>query len=257
LHTCLVLALPALMHSPHRRTSGQQDAAPDSMNLKALRQALGPWDAGLYLLSRVVDKLSGGRARLVKYHFVAQPIGSPSRQPMRPDTATEIRRVEATDPLRQAFPRPAAILDRRYAAGGTCTAALLRGEFAGFIWIQRACYDEDEVRCRYVLQAPQASVWDYDVYVEPRFRAGRTMARLWTHVDQELAATGVRWSFSRISAFNAASLASHARLGAVRCGSAVFFCWGRLQLAIMPSRPCVHLSSNDRTVPELRLLIPD
>lgn len=226
------------------------------MSLRSTFQQLGWRDGALYGLSRVLDRASGGRVRLVKYWLVAQPIGAGDARPLRPDAATQLLRVAQGDALEARFPRPPHILQRRWAAGAECTTALVKGEFAGFIWIQRGRYDEDEVRCRYELVAPAASVWDYDVYVEPKYRIGRTMARLWGHVDAALAAEGVRWSFSRISAFNAASLASHARLGIVKCGSALFVAVGPWQLSWLPNAPYVHFSTGERRVPVVRLVPP-
>ena len=155
-----------------------------------------------------------------------------------------------------AFPRPASVLARRYAGGARCTVARVRGEFAGFIWTQRMSYEEDELRCNYVLEEPELSIWDFDVYIEPRFRIGRTMARLWSHVDAELAVTGVRWSFSRISAFNPASRTSHARLGAIDCCSALFLLAGSSQLSCLPEWPYLHLSCGKQRAPVLRLRPP-
>lgn len=226
------------------------------MGVASIVKELGWRDAALYLAGRVLEAASARRLRIVKYYLVAQPIGRPDAKPMRADSATEIATVAADDPLALAFPRPAEIIARRYANGACCTAARLRGEFAGFIWTQRGRYEEDELRCSYVLERPELSVWDFDVYVEPRFRIGRTMARLWSHVDAELAATGVRWSFSRISAFNPGSRSSHARLGAVDCGSALFLLAGPLQLALLPAWPYVHLSANPARAPVLRLSPP-
>jgi hypothetical protein len=221
--------------------------------LSNVRQ-LGWLDALLYLGGQVLSRLSGGRARVVKYRLVAQPIGRAEAKPLRPDAATELRAVPAGDALVKAFERPPYVLARRYADGAACTAALVRGEFAGFIWIQRGAYDEDEVRCRYELLEPASCVWDFDVYVVPRYRVGRTLARLWSHVDQALAREGVRWSFSRISAFNRDSLAAHARLGTVDCGSALFVVLGPLQLALLPGPPWLHVSL--RRAPRIRLAAP-
>jgi hypothetical protein len=215
---------------------------------------LGWLDALLYLGGQVLSRLSGGRARIVKYRLVAQPIGRSDAKPLRPDAATELRAVPAGDALAAAFERPPHVVERRYAAGAACTAALVRGEFAGFIWIQRGAYDEDEVRCRYELQDAATCVWDFDVFVTPRFRVGRTLARLWSHVDQGLAREGVRWSFSRISAFNRESLAAHARLGTVDCGTALFVVLGPLQAALLPAFPWLHLSL--RRAPRIVLAPP-
>jgi hypothetical protein len=225
------------------------------MSLRNTYRTLGALDGSLYLLDQVLRRASGGRAELRRYLLAAQPIGR-GGAPLRPDPATELRSVPAEDPLVAAFPRPASIVARRYAVGAHCTAALVRGELAGFIWIQRGRYEEDEVRCDYVLADPQRTVWDFDVYVEPRFRIGRTMARLWDHVDRGLAAGGVRWSFSRISVFNAASLASHRRLGIVECGHATFLCLGPLQLAWLPGRVLPQAGFGARSRPEVRLAAP-
>lgn len=195
----------------------------------------------LYGLHRLLQAVSGGRCRVVPYRFYAQPIGRVDAVPLRPDASTWIGELNAGHPLVPALPRPPGVIAARFAAGGTCHAATVKGRFAGTIWTARDQFDEDEVRCRYRLAAPALSAWDYDVYVDPAFRLGRTMARLWHHVDAWLAADGVRWSFSRISMFNPASTSSHARLGAQPVGWAVFVCLGPLQLAVASTRPRLHL----------------
>jgi GNAT superfamily N-acetyltransferase len=240
--SCIVSRLAALSHG--------------LMSLRSVFKQMGRVDGSLYLGSRVLERFSGGRLRIVKYRLVAQPIGRAAGPALRADPATVMQDIPQGAALAAAFPRPPEIIARRYEAGATCTAALVRGEFAGFIWLQRGRYEEDEVRCSFVLETPAICVWDFDVYVEPRYRIGRTMARLWGHVDAEQAARGVRWSFSRISAFNPASLASHARLGIVDCGSALFFVAGPLQLSVLPRFPYLHLSAGDSSAPVWRLRPP-
>ena len=226
------------------------------MRIRSVFKQFGWIDGALYGISRVLEMASGHRLRLVKYYLVAQPIGARSASPVRQDASATIRRIERDDPLVAHLPRPQAIMSRRFDAGATCTALLMRGEFAGFIWLQSGCYEEDELRCTFVLQMQKVSVWDFDVYVEPKYRIGRAMARLWSHVDAELAAQGIQWSFSRISAFNSASLASHARLGAEVCGSAVFVLIGPLQLSWLPEFPYVHASFSELHRPVVRLRPP-
>lgn len=224
------------------------------MSLSSTFGALGAHNGTLYLAGRALERLTGGFVRLHRYYLVAQPVPASEARPLRPDAATEIRRVTASDPLAARFPRPPEVIARRFGDGAQCTVALVRGEFAGFIWIQRERYDEDEVRCVYELAEPRSSAWDFDVYVEPRFRAGRTMARLWLHVNDELRREGVRWSFSRISAFNAGSLASHARLGIRVCGSLLFVSIGRCQLMVGGRRPWLHVGW--RGAPRVQLRPP-
>ncbi|HET9977953.1 MAG TPA: hypothetical protein VFQ20_10980 [Burkholderiaceae bacterium] len=217
---------------------------------------LGVGNGVLYLASRVLVRASAGTVRLLRYRIVAQPIGNAALGGLRADSRTVVRPCAVDSPLVAAFPRPPQVIARRYANGAECFTAVVRDTFAGFIWFQRGAYDEDEVRCRYVLDDARRSVWDFDVHVESPYRLGRTLARLWQAVDAHLATQGVQWSFSRISAFNAASIAAHARLGIVDCGSATFLCIGPLQLSLLSMRPFMHLSWSSRQRPSIRLSPP-
>ena len=180
----------------------------------------------LYASHRVLSLLTGGRGRVISYELVAQPIGAGHLSSVRDDPGTQIQLIQPLDAVVSKFPRPSHINEQRWAQGANCYGALVKGEFAGTIWIQSRCYEEDEVRCDFLMNDPQ-TVWDFDVYVEPRYRLGRTLGRLWKAVDQHLSNQGVRWTFSRISRFNAESLNAHARLGAISVGQATFLTWGR------------------------------
>ncbi len=221
--------------------------------LGRLHRQLGGVNLLLYLVDRGLQAISGGRARLIRYHILAQPIGAGVAARLRPDPRTRLEMVPQDDALLAAFPRPVAVIAARYAQGGHCLAATVDGAFAGYLWWQRDRYEEDEVRCSFVLRDPARCVWDYDLYVEPRLRLGRTMARLWQAADERLAAQGVRWSLSRISAFNPGSLTAHARLGTVHCESASFVVIGGLQLALLAQLPYLHLSLRGGARPQLKL----
>lgn len=224
--------------------------------LRAHIKEFGPAVFLLYATHRLLSGLSGGRLRIVPYALVAQPIGAHALAAVRDDPSTVVQRVgPAAAPVEQ-MPRPAAVIAARFAAGYECHVAHVKGRFAGTIWIARDHYDEDEVRCVYRLADPQTCVWDFDVYVAPAYRLGRTMARLWKAVDAGLAAEGMRWTFSRISLFNPGSLASHARLGTVRAGTAVFVCAGGAQLCVSSLAPYLHLALTPRSAPTLALRCP-
>jgi hypothetical protein len=216
----------------------------------------GALDGSLYLLHRAAHAGSGGRARVVAYGLYAQPIGRGVYAAVRDDPRTQVVEVPAGDALVRAFPRPADVIALRYAQGAHCYAALVKEGFAGYIWVSRAHHEEDEVRTRYVLRDSGSSVWDFDVYVEPHLRLSRTLGRLWKSVDERLAAQGVRWSFSRISRFNAPSITAHQRLGARKVGSATFMVCGPLQLMVSSLRPWLHLSLRKRSRPSLGLEPP-
>jgi hypothetical protein len=213
--------------------------------------------AALYAIHRALQVLSRGRAKVVPYGLFAQPLGGGEpATPLRADASTRICKVGPGDELAQALPRPADVLQQRWAHGSECRAAVVKGQFAGCVWFSRGQHHEDEVRCTYVLEDPRRSVWDFDVYVEPAFRLSRTLARLWRAVDEELAAEGVRWSFSRISLFNRPSIAAHERLGAQRVGLACFLVMGPLQLTCQSHAPYLQVHAGNAGAPSIRLRQP-
>jgi hypothetical protein len=216
------------------------------------------WTNGLlYLAHRALSALSGGRARIVRYYLVAQPVLERSPNNLRPSAGNPVTFVSPDDPLTASFPRPPGVIARRFANNDLCIAARSGERFAGFLWIARGRYAEDEVRCLYHLADARSSAWDYDVYVEPDFRIGRTFARLWDKANQYLRSEGVEWSFSRISAFNPGSLQAHGKLGIRVLFSASFLCLGPMQVMIAGYRPYVHVSLSARSGPTLQLSIPE
>jgi len=220
------------------------------------RMASGKFAWCLSILARALQRLSGGRAALYAYLICAQPLGRGAFAALRDDAGTEIRRAQPGDPLLDGLPRPAGVLTRRFGTGATCHVAVVKSRFGGCIWLARGHYDEDEVRCRFVLPPDPACVWDFDVYVEPTLRLGRTLGRLWKAVDQELASAGFAWSFSRISLYNPASIQAHERLGAVRVATALFLQLGPVQLSAFTQRPYLHLGFGPGHVPALHLAAP-
>lgn len=217
---------------------------------------LGWIEAIHYFVARAASRLTGRRVRIVRYHLVAQPVPVNALATCRPSEKNPVEFVNANDPIAAEFPRPAHVISRRYVNGDQCVVARVGERFAGFLWLARGHYDEDMVRCRYALAAPDESAWDYDVYVAPDFRSGRTFARLWDTANAHLRANGVRWSYSRIEAVNPGSLNAHRRLGIRKLFSATFICLGPLQLTVAGAAPFLHLSFSERSRPTLRLKPP-
>ncbi|MCB1961519.1 MAG: GNAT family N-acetyltransferase [Rhodocyclaceae bacterium] len=216
---------------------------------------LGVGNGLLYLAGRTLQKISGNKAYIIRYRFVAQPV--PEVVPEIPiSSATHIGHITPGDPLITDFPRPPAVISRRFANQDRCFVAKNKGEFAGFLWLADGSYEEDEVRCHYILTRPDLSVWDYDVYIAPRFRLGRMFARLWQVANHFMREKGIDWSISRISTFNADSLAAHARLGARSLGGATFIVLGPVQLSILSTAPFLHLSFAANSRPEIFLSPP-
>jgi hypothetical protein len=208
---------------------------------------LGWFDAMLYAASRALRRTP---IRLYRYYFVAQRVASsPSRA--RWGRAIDVRPVSALAEIPWGYPRPRHVLAERFRQGGYSLAAWRGKELAGFLWYQFGAYREDEVRVRYCLASPH-SAWDYDVFVQPHLRLGPTFARLWDEAHFRLHARGVRWTCSRISAFNPGSLRSHARLGTIRLGSATFVSIGSFQCMLSTRAPFLHISFSAGSVPQLR-----
>lgn len=226
------------------------------MTLEKIRStfhAFGALDGLLYLAHRALTRITGERAAIRKYYLVAQPVPARATASTR---SNPVRILSADDLLREAFPRPQHVIAKRFRDGNLCFGTEIAGRFAGFLWIAHKSYDEDEVRCLYELADPESSVWDYDVYVEPQFRLGRTFARLWDAAHAHLAAEGVRWTFSRISGFNPVSLQVHMKLGIQRLFSVTFVQAGIVQFTFSGARPYFHLSLSPQSRPILRLSPP-
>ena len=216
---------------------------------------LGWWNTVLFVVSRIVDTVTASRLRLVKYYFVAQPVTALSARGYSGISRTgsfTLSWVGADCPFFAQVERPSSVLAARFAQGARCLLATYgSGEFAGFLWFMIGPYDEDEVRARFIPQPDGRAAWDFDVAIAPRFRMGRLFSYLWQAAQAEMAASGVVFSFSRISAFNAASLASHQRLGAHIVGQATFLYVGRLQWMVSSMRPRCHWSWREDQRPEI------
>jgi hypothetical protein len=217
---------------------------------RTVRQ-IGWLDAGWYALARMLAAASHGRCQLHKYRIVAQAIATASLCRGRGE-AIEVRPLaEAAASSLQLRRRPH-VIAARYGQGAHCLAAYRAGELLGFLWFILGPYQEDEVRARFVPVAADAC-WDFDVQVFREHQLGLAFARLWDEANQVLHAHGVRWTCSRISAFNATSRSAHRRTGAVTLGSAVFLCWGRWQWTASTLAPWFHLSRDPASFPQFRV----
>jgi GNAT superfamily N-acetyltransferase len=214
-------------------------------------------NAALYFAARGLSILTFGAVRIVKYYVVAQPVPAKPLLPSGARTDLLIVRTFAGDRIVADFPRPPEVVAWRFSAGGLCFTARKGDRFVGFLWLHDRPYEEDEVRCLFVPKPEHRVVWDYDVYVDPEYRGGRAFVRLWDTAYDYLRARDVRWSMSRISAFNPGSLAAHERMGARRLATAVFLCIGSLQIMSSTTGPYLHVSWSKATRPTLVLLAPD
>lgn len=180
--------------------------------------------------------------RIFRYYFVAQPVPDRPLLSPRRGAAIAVREVERDNPVLAALPLQPSVLDYRFGQGAVCLGAFSGDRIVGCIWFCFGGYDEDEVVCRFVMMPPSQTAWDFDVFVVPEARGGLTFVRMWNEANAYLRARGIRWSLSRISAFNLASLAAHTRLGARPIASAIFVRLGSAQMMLAGRRPYVGLT---------------
>ena len=223
--------------------------------LKTLVSELGLIGALCYVGYRLCAK-SGGLASLNRYLLVAQPIPDKPLLPARRGRLIEVRQVDVNAPALLSLPLTRKVISYRAEQGAICFAAFKDGEIIGCLWLCLAGYLEDEVRCRYNPSPSGRAAWDFDVYVNPEHRSGLAFARLWDEANDWLRQRGVVCSWSRISAFNTGSLASHARLGAKIAGTATFLRLGPCQVMVASLPPYFHASWRRQDMPLIQLVNP-
>jgi GNAT superfamily N-acetyltransferase len=216
-------------------------------------RVLGLWNFLLYACDRTLSACSRGGIRVYRYYLQAQPIPGRALLPPARGKSITVTHYGPADLERAQNLRPLDVVRSRAAQQSECFVATREGAFAGFLWLAPGVYDEDEVRCRFVALPRGATVWDYDIYVDPAHRGGPAFVRLWDAANEVLRGRGVRWTLSRISAFNPGSSSAHDRLGSRRIGSAAFLVAGSRQLMIATVRPYLHLSMSDASRPILLL----
>jgi hypothetical protein len=223
--------------------------------LKSDIDQLGFASAVFYWIERVLARL-GEPVRLVRYIFVAQPVAEQPLLAERRARAMTARLLAPGDAAFAAMPLSAETISFRFDQEAICLAVFKGETMVAYIWLSFATFDEDQVRARYVLEPAATTAWDFDVYVFPEARTGFAFTHLWDSANALLRERGVRWSLSRISAFNVASIAAHRRLRAVPIGAATFFCAGRVQIMLSRRAPFVHISPGAGSVPRIRLAAP-
>lgn len=219
--------------------------------LLQLAGQLGLINAGLYLFNRFFAHFSIP-VRIIKYYFVVQMIHKERNLPRNRGKNLNSKVITNFNLYNLPCPRPDSVIKDRFDQGAVCLSVHRGDEFAGCFWFIKNNYQEDEVRCKYHLISDD-SVWDFDVYVEPKFRLSPVFLKLWDDASEHLLKDGCLYTFSRISAFNPMSLASHKRMGAETVGFAVFLCLGSVQVMMSNLFPFVHVSINSQSFPVFNL----
>lgn len=228
------------------------------MGFDLLKRLAGPlrefgWVAGsAYLLDRLLRRLSP-KLGLYVYEFMVQPIGGKPLLPPNLSRNLTFQEIVKGDPAIAEMPAREDIKARRFEQGARCLGAYRKGQLIGYLWYATGRYEEDEVRCDYVLVDRSASIFDFDLYVLPKYRMGIGFLGVWHGANELLAPLGVRYTFSRLTRFNLASRRAHAHLGWKRVGVGVFLqLWG-LEFMAASVAPYVGMTVGPRQRITLRL----
>jgi hypothetical protein len=197
----------------------------------------------LYVIDRTLSRLSP-RARLHVYEMMVQPITD--KPLLARFSQLEIRRIEATDPEIALMPVRPEVLRARLEQKATCLGAFKKSKLIGYMWYCNDSYDEDEVRCTYVLAAAEQSVFDFDFFLFPEHRMGIGFVALWNGANQQLHRQGIRYTFSRLTRFNVASRRAHRHLGWKVAGRVLFLQLGPLEVMAATLFPYLHVSMTRR-----------
>ena len=206
----------------------------------------------LYVIDRIFIKLTSG-LRLYFYELMVQPILD---KPLLPEQFTrhlEIREIKRGDPEIELMPPPRDIKESRFKQDAICLGAFSKGEFIGYIWFCFNAYKEDEVRCTFVLNPAEETVFDFDLYLFPQHRMGLGFVGIWNGASRFLRSRGIKFSFSRLTRFNVDSRRAHEHLGWKRVGRAVFLQARSIELMMATIFPYIHVSVGKSGHVQLRL----
>ncbi len=196
------------------------------------------WRVGFALAAHRLLGRIGPRCGLYWYQFYRQPLcGAPT---LRNSSAITFRWLDQYEHLLDVLPRPLPDVKARFEQRVECLVALKEGELVACAWFGFEKFEEDEVRCTFLL--PRQTVWDFDIFVFPPYRIGRLFIRTWQEANRKLTGEGFSESLSRISAYNRNSILSHKKLGAQKVGTAVFLKFGGAQVMVASLRPYVSVT---------------
>ena len=195
----------------------------------------------LYGIDRFLQGLSAN-LRLYAYEIMVQPITDRPLLPARLAKRLEIREIKEGDPEVLLMPARPDIKESRFRQNAICLGAFQNEQFIGYMWFCFREYEEDEVRCTFVLNPEAEAVFDFDLYIFPEHRLGLGFVGIWNGANQFLSARGIKYTYSRLTQFNVASRRAHDHLGWKRVGRTVFFQAWCVEVMAATVFPYVHVS---------------
>lgn len=195
----------------------------------------------LYIIDQALIRISS-HLRLFCYEFLIQPIPDKPLVPARFVKSLKIREIKYSDPELDLMPISSEIKELRFKQNAICLGAFQKGEFIGYFWFSFHTYEEDEVRCTYLLTPEDESAFDFDLYIFPEHRMGLAFIGVWNGACEYLRTKGVKYSYSRLTRFNLASRRAHQRLGSKCISRAVFLKLWQFEFMMATVFPYMHIS---------------
>ena len=189
-----------------------------------------------------------------RYYVVAQPVPARALLPERRGKNISVHLIKTDHPLLASLPRPQEELARRFSGGAVCFLAMRDEQIVGYLWVTQSPYREPVHRCEFDPCPSRQIAWDFDMWIQPDERLGLAFVRMWDRCNSYLRERGVTWTCSRVSAFNSASLRSHARLGMRVMHTLTYLTAGSLELLVADVAPFLALSV--RRFPNIALVAP-
>lgn len=204
-----------------------------------------------YKIDRLLSRMSRGRVRLWMMCLYAQPV--PSRPLLAPVRQPRLRIgvvAPGEIPARE-FRRSEAAIESRFRQGSICIAGRTDEGMAGYLWLHFGRLPERMFACDFEALPANRTCWDYDLEIEPRYRLGRTFARLWDEAFRLLRERGITSTVSWIHCANGTSRRSHERMGATRVGWLVLLDVFGYKTALASIRPFLRFAG-----PGKRIYVP-
>jgi hypothetical protein len=225
---------------------------------KLLNQVISPFKefgcfaGAVYITDRLLERISP-RLRLYFYELLVQPISKKPLLPARLASTFQIREINRNDPEVAVMPARPDIKQSRFEQRAICLGVFQNAQFIGHIWFSFGSYEEDEVRCTFLLPPGGETVFDFDLYLFPEHRMGLGFAAIWNAANQFLSDRGINFSFSRLTRFNLASRRAHQHLGAKRIGRMFVLQIGAVELMWATVSPYFYLSYTKSKRAQIRL----
>lgn len=222
--------------------------------IKSSIKTSGWWVTFAYTLHRIL-KILPNRSGCFLYFIYEQPLQAKPKVVTQRPVSKRISHhwFETFDPTQADLPRPIKTLKERFSQETECLLVKQDNELAGCSWFSHKQYIEDEVRCTFDFSSLPEHVWDYDIYIFPKYRLSRMFMRMWGEAEKQLTEKGFKYSLSRITAYNISSIKAHERLGAIKINWVCFFNVLGLQLMISPMSPYCHISLSKHSIAKVQI----